>query len=79
MAQALREQRVLPSRNYDDFKNLHDLILVSTGHHPGILVIRADNNPRHDLKPRDAVRAIANLEAAAYALADQYVALNHWK
>ena len=46
---AIRENRVLLSRNYKDFEQLHLLIQQSQGRHAGILVVRQDNNPRRDL------------------------------
>jgi len=79
LCQAILENRALLSANYDDFKLLHELIRQSQGHHSGILIVRFDNDPRRDLKRRDIVRAIANLEAAGAAIADQYIILNHWR
>jgi len=79
MIHAIREGRVILSRNYGDFEDLHDLILEVKGHHPGILVIRRDNNPARNLKPRDIVRAIRNLEGAGLPVADQYITLNAWQ
>lgn len=32
---AIDEGRVLLSRNYDDFKELHELVIASGGKHPG--------------------------------------------
>jgi hypothetical protein len=49
------------------------------GHHPGILVVRKDNDPTRDLKAAGIVRAIRNLEAAGAPIADQYIILNHWR
>ena len=48
-------------------------------HHPGILVVRRDNDTSRDLKPAGIVRAIRNLEAAGVPIADQYIILNHWR
>jgi predicted nuclease of predicted toxin-antitoxin system len=76
---ALRENRVFLTRNYDDFEDLHELVLEARGHHPGILVIRQDRNPKHNLRGADIVRAIAKLLAAGAPLADQYIILNHWR
>jgi predicted nuclease of predicted toxin-antitoxin system len=76
---ALREQRVLLSYNHDDFQFLHELVLEAQGHHPGILIVRRDNNPHRDLKPRGIVRALRNLEAANVPLPDQFLILNHWR
>jgi hypothetical protein len=79
LRQAVREQRVLATRNYRDFKNLHDLVIDAQGHHPGILVVRKDNDPKRDLKVSGIVRAIGNLLASAIVIADQYIILNHWR
>jgi hypothetical protein len=76
---ALREQRVLLSHNYDDFRILHEILMEGQGHHPGILVVRKDNDPSRDLKPAGIVRAIRNLEAAGVPIGDQYIVLNHWR
>ena len=61
---AIREDRVLLTKNYCDFEDLHNLILQAQGHHPGILVVRQDNDPRRDLTPRGIVRAVRNMVAA---------------
>ena len=37
---AVREDRVLLSRNHDDFQRLHDLIKEVQGHYPGLLIVR---------------------------------------
>ena len=65
--------------NYDDFADLHDLIREAQGHHPGILVVRRDNDPRRNMTPGDIVRALHNLEAAGVPVADEYHILNHWQ
>jgi predicted nuclease of predicted toxin-antitoxin system len=79
LLQALREHRVLFSHNHHDFENLHNLIIFSGGHHPGILVVRKDNNPKRDLDERRIVRAIGRLLAAGVPLADHFYVLNHWR
>lgn len=76
---AIRENRVLLSGNYDDFEDLHDLLMQAQGHHPGILVVRRENNPRRDLTPRGIVLAIGKLLAANVPIADQFLILNHWR
>jgi len=52
LERAIREQRVLVSKNHDDFEDLHRLVITSSGHHPGILIIRQDNDPARDMTPR---------------------------
>ena len=79
LAHAARENRVLLSRNHDDFENLHDLVAAVGGHHPGILIVRKDNNPKRDLSFPGIVRAIANLLAAGVPIVDQFIILNHWR
>jgi hypothetical protein len=46
--------------------------------HPGVLVIYGDANYAKDMNYKDIVRAIANLEAANFPLANQFISLNHW-
>jgi hypothetical protein len=70
---------VFLSRNYDDFEELHDLIMEARGHHPGIHLVRQDNNPKRDLTPPGIVRAIGKLVAAGVPVADQCMILNHWR
>ena len=79
LAHAVREQRVRLSRNYGDFENLHDLVAAAGGRHPGILIVRKDNDPKRDLTFAGIVRAIAKLVAAGVPIADQFIVLNHWR
>jgi hypothetical protein len=79
LTHTIREDRVFLTRNYQDFEHLHLLLKEAQGHHPGILVVRRDNNPKRNLAPRDIVRALRNLEAAMVPLADEYTILNAWQ
>jgi len=76
---AVLEGRTLLSRNYDDFEELHLLILDAGGGHPGVLVVRRDDPKRRNMKPHDIVRALGKLEAAGAPIADEYDELNHWQ
>ena len=76
---AILEDRVFLSGNHDDFALLHDLVLASKGHHPGILIVRRDNNPKKDLSPSGIVRAIHKLLKATVLLVDCLHILNHWR
>jgi len=76
---AIHEARVLLSRNHDDFEDLHLLLMEGQGHHPGILIIRKENDSTKDMKRHHIVRAIANLESANVAIADQFIILNQWR
>ena len=70
---AIQERRVCLSGNYKDFAILHNLIVVAQGSHPGIIVVRRDNDPTRDLTPRGIVGAIRNLIAAQVALSSQFL------
>jgi predicted nuclease of predicted toxin-antitoxin system len=79
LAQAIREDRILLSHNHHDFEDLHNLLMVGRGHHPGILVVCKENNPKRDLTAHGIVRAIAKMMAAGITLVDQFTILNHWR
>lgn len=79
LSHAIRSDRVLLSHNHRDFEKLHELVSVSGGHHPGILIVRKDNDPKRDLKPAGIVRAIRKLLAANVPIADTFNVLNHWR
>lgn len=76
---AIRTNRALLTRNHDDFDLLHDLVLLAGGHHPGILVVRGDNDPTRDMSPGAISRAINNLTASHVPIADVLHVLNHWR
>ena len=75
----VRQNQVLLTRNHDDFDDLHLLVKATGGTHPGILVVRSDNDPSRDMKDRDIARAIANLERAGVPVANEFHILNHWR
>jgi len=76
---AILEGRVLLTHNYDDFEELHNLVRAAGGHHPGVLTVRRDNNPKRDLDEKGIVRAVGKLLAAGVPVADQFTILNHWR
>lgn len=79
LTHAVLERRVLISRNHDDFEELHNLVMAVEGHHPGVLVVRKDNDPKRDLKIPGIVRAIAKLLATGVPVDDHFYVLNHWR
>jgi hypothetical protein len=79
LTHAIREDRVLLSGNHDDFEVLHDLLMQAGGHHPGIAIIRRDNDPHRDLTPRGIVTALRNLIDAGVPLRDGFHILNQWR
>ena len=76
---ALRVGRTLLTHNHRDFDLLHSLVHAAGGHHAGILSVRRDNDRSRDMKPREIVRAIRNLEAAGVPIADELHVLNLWR
>lgn len=76
---AIQHQRLLLTHNHDDFKLLHELVLVAGGHHPGVLTVRRDNDPTRDLTPKGIVRALRNLIKAGVPVPDKLYVLNHWR
>jgi predicted nuclease of predicted toxin-antitoxin system len=79
LTHAVQGNRVLLSHNHDDFEELHDLILAAQGHHPGIFIVRRDNDPRRDMTPHDIVRAISRLEGSGVPIPNNFHILNHWR
>lgn len=79
LTHSLRERRLLISRNHKDFQYLHRLVLQSGGHHPGILIVRRDNDPTRDMSQRAVVNAIGKLLASGVAINDELHVLNHWR
>jgi hypothetical protein len=76
---AITNERALLTRNYGDFEDLHNLVVIAHGHHFGVLVIRQENDPARDMSPRAIVRSIHNLFAAGVPIADCFHVLNHWR
>jgi predicted nuclease of predicted toxin-antitoxin system len=76
---AVRTKRVLLTRNYRDFDDLHDLAMALQGHHPGLFTVRMDNDPKRDLKPHEIVRAIEKVLASGAIIDDQNHVLNQWR
>jgi len=79
LAWAVAQDRPVLTRDHEDFADLHDLVLAVVGHHPGILVVRFDNDSRHNLTERAIATALGNLEFSGVAVADRIHVLNHWR
>lgn len=62
-----------------DFRALHHLILAAGGSHPGILVVRYDNDSKRDMKPKHIVTAIGKFVRSGAAVVNQIVVLNQWR
>src|SRR5262249_19147405 len=68
---AIQGSRVVLTYDHRDFLELHELLMEGRGHHPGILAVRNDGDPKKDLKPWQIVRAIGNFLAAKMPLTDE--------
>jgi hypothetical protein len=79
LTHAAADGRVLLSYNHDDFRNLHNLIAQTGGDHPGILIVRRENNPQRDMSVRAVARAMERLVAANIPIPNQFIILNHWR
>jgi predicted nuclease of predicted toxin-antitoxin system len=79
LTRTIRDDRICVTKNHDDYWILHNLVKQSQGHHPGILVIRQENDPTRDLSPKGIVKAIRKLEAAKVPIPDEFIILNHWR
>src|SRR5256885_342938 len=75
---AIENRLVMMTRNAGDFGRLHKLVIAAGGHHPGVLVVRFDNDRSRDMKPHHIINVIAKLERLAVPIADQLLILNAW-
>ena len=76
---AIETTRAFVTHNYDDFEDLHDLIKTAGGRHPGILIVRKDNDSARDLSVRGIVNAIRKLELSGQTIESEYHILNQWR
>ncbi|HZW29106.1 MAG TPA: DUF5615 family PIN-like protein [Isosphaeraceae bacterium] len=67
------------TRDSQDFEDLHDLIMAAGGHHPGVLAVRFDDDPRHNMSHRAIGIAIGKLESAGVPIAHRIHVLNQWR
>lgn len=73
-------QRIpIMTRNANDFEALHEFGLGIGGHHSGLIVVYDESDRRKNMRPREIVRALSNLESAAVTLDNQLIALNHYR
>lgn len=79
MLEAIQRVRVVLTKNYGDFEALHDLVRFLGGHHPGIFVIREDNDPKRDMDQKRIVRAIRNFQSSGMKIEDGVHVLNFYR
>jgi predicted nuclease of predicted toxin-antitoxin system len=76
---AIEQGLAILTRDAEDFRNLHRIVVAAAGRHPGILVVRFDNDPGKDLKPGGMAAAVDRIEASGLSLINQLFILNHWR
>ncbi|MFL5242477.1 MAG: DUF5615 family PIN-like protein [Gemmataceae bacterium] len=76
---AIKQRLVLLTKNYDDFEDLHNLVIAAGGGHFGVFTVRADNNPTRDMKIKTITSAIGRVERSGIEVTNQLVVLNHWR
>ena len=79
LSHTVQQKLVLLTRNHDDYEDLHVLIQASGGRHPGVLVVRFDNDAARDMKDHSILRAVENLERSRVPIANELHILNHWR
>ena len=79
LTHAIGDGRVCMTKNYDDYWLLHALLMKAKGSHPGIVVIRQENDPTRDLTAKGIVAALRRLEVAGVPVDNEYIVLNHWR
>jgi hypothetical protein len=72
---AVRDRRVLLTRNCGDFLTLHGREPT----HQGILAIYQDADPAKNMSYREIVRAVGNVEASGFSVDGAFVVLNAWR
>jgi predicted nuclease of predicted toxin-antitoxin system len=76
---AIQGNLVILTRDYDDFTDLHDVVIAAGGEHPGIFVVRFDGDPTKDMKPRGMAAAVDQIEASGLPMINRLYVLNHWR
>jgi uncharacterized protein DUF5615 len=79
LTRAIRDSRACLARNYVDFWILHNLIRQAEGRHPGILVVRQDNDPTRDMTPKGVANAIRRLADSSVPIENEFINVNHWR
>jgi len=67
------------TKDTEDFEGLHRVVIASGGEHPGILLVRRQNDPTRDMTARGIATAINKLQASGAPLANQVHILNQWR
>jgi predicted nuclease of predicted toxin-antitoxin system len=76
---AIRKSWIVLTRDDEDFEDLHTLVLAAGGRHPGILVVRYENDSIKDMKAKHIAAAVNKLAKAGISCTDSFIVLNQWR
>ncbi len=76
---AVRQGLIVLTGDHEDFEDLDLLIHASGGSHPGMMIVRYDDDPKHNMRPKHIVAAVGNLERSRFVMTDQVAILNNWR
>jgi predicted nuclease of predicted toxin-antitoxin system len=76
---AINQDLPVLTRDSEDFEDLHSLVMAAGGHHPGMLIVRFDADPRNSMSHRQIGVAITKLESAGVPIPDRIHVLNQWR
>ena len=76
---AIRQGLTTLTGDRRDFRALHQLVITAGGGHPGILLVRYDNDPKRDMKPKHIVAAMGKLVRSGAPVVNQLIILNQWR
>jgi len=79
LTQAVRDDRVCVTKNAGDFEQLHDLVILCGGSHPGIFTLRSDSDRRRDMRAGQVVTAINNVATILSSVRNHLICLNEWR
>src|SRR5947207_3185936 len=58
---AVEKDRILLTGNQRDFEDIHDLITLCGGSHPGVFTVRQDNDRRRAMRPCQIVSSMKDV------------------
>lgn len=76
---AIQRNFVLLTKNTKDFEQLHDLVIGSGGKHPGVLLVKSEQDRRKGMSPGAIVMAINKLEKSGAPVENEATVLNQWR
>lgn len=83
LAYAVKEKRIVLTRNCDDFVAESEALKADREHHYGILLLYVKNDPEKDMSYDDIVAAVDNIDRAVTAkelvLTDLAVSLSYYR